>query len=103
MFPILPFDANGINSNHASVRGEVCVTVGPLTAMLALVFFLFTLTVCKFAAETCSKNDPLPVRHEWQQPGDVLLGGMSSQIIYILFPLSFDKHPSEELDADFPM
>ncbi|KAG8140947.1 hypothetical protein E2320_003568, partial [Naja naja] len=64
--------------------------------------FLFMFQVCKFAAETCSKNDPFPVRHEWQQPGDVLLGGMSSQITYIFHPLSFKRHPSEELKNDTP-
>ncbi|XP_053117093.1 vomeronasal type-2 receptor 26-like [Hemicordylus capensis] len=48
----------------------------------------------------CPENDPLPVPHEWYQPGNLLIGGISSQIIYIF---SFKKHPSQDLGFDLPV
>nr|XP_056719705.1 vomeronasal type-2 receptor 26-like [Euleptes europaea] len=45
----------------------------------------------------CSKPDPLPIPHEQYQPGDLLLGGISSLITYCLHSLSFEEHPSKKL------
>ncbi|XP_061446334.1 vomeronasal type-2 receptor 26-like [Rhineura floridana] len=45
----------------------------------------------------CPINAPLPVPHEWNQPGDLLIGGIASQIIYIFPEVDFKKHPSQEL------
>lgn len=42
-------------------------------------------------------NDPLPVPHEWYQPGDLLIGGITSQIIYTLHLIYFKEHPLQKL------
>ncbi|XP_053116932.1 vomeronasal type-2 receptor 26-like [Hemicordylus capensis] len=51
----------------------------------------------KANAIKCPMNDPLPVPHEWYQPGDILIGGIASQIIYYFDELSFNGDPSQEL------
>ncbi|XP_070810145.1 vomeronasal type-2 receptor 26-like [Pituophis catenifer annectens] len=45
----------------------------------------------------CPEVDPFPVPHEWYQPGDVLIGGMASHIIYAFREHLFYEHPSREL------
>ncbi|KAK9398154.1 type-2 vomeronasal receptor [Crotalus adamanteus] len=51
----------------------------------------------------CFSVDPVPVPHEWYQPGDFTIGGIVSLII-ILFPkLSFCRQPSEEQGFDLPI
>ncbi|XP_077169512.1 vomeronasal type-2 receptor 26-like [Paroedura picta] len=45
----------------------------------------------------CSKTETFPIPHEQYQPGDVLLGGITSLITYNLHTLSFGEHPSEQL------
>ncbi|KAF7235459.1 hypothetical protein EYD10_17717 [Varanus komodoensis] len=48
-------------------------------------------------------GNALPVLHEWRQPGDLIIGGITSQIIYIFSQVSFQKHPSQELGFDLPI
>nr|XP_056719707.1 vomeronasal type-2 receptor 26-like [Euleptes europaea] len=46
----------------------------------------------------CPENyDTLPLPHEWYQPGDLFIGGISSQIIYTLHTIPFTEHPLQEL------
>lgn len=42
----------------------------------------------------CSAKDPLPVPHEWYQPGDFLIGGIVSQILYPFYIMDFKEQPS---------
>lgn len=51
----------------------------------------------------CPASSPLPVPHEWYQPGNLVIGGIASQIIYIFHQVSFTKHPSQELGFELPM
>ncbi|XP_062993247.1 vomeronasal type-2 receptor 26-like [Elgaria multicarinata webbii] len=45
----------------------------------------------------CPENDPLPIPHEWYQPGGLIIGGIASQMFYDFDELSFKKHPSQGL------
>ncbi|XP_062993246.1 vomeronasal type-2 receptor 26-like [Elgaria multicarinata webbii] len=45
----------------------------------------------------CPENDPLPIPHEWYQPGGLIIGGIASQMFYAFDELSFKKHPSQGL------
>ncbi|XP_053216440.1 vomeronasal type-2 receptor 26-like [Podarcis raffonei] len=49
------------------------------------------------------KPDDTAVYYCWYQPGDLLIGGISSQIIYVFNPVSFKVHPSQELKSDVPL
>ncbi|XP_015275478.1 PREDICTED: vomeronasal type-2 receptor 26-like [Gekko japonicus] len=57
---------------------------------------------CKGAVEKCPTNDALPVPHEWYQPGDFLIGGVTSQVLYMSHKPSFEEHPSQKL-FDIPV
>ncbi|XP_060110653.1 vomeronasal type-2 receptor 26-like [Heteronotia binoei] len=45
-------------------------------------------------------KDPLPVPHEWFQPGDLLIGEITSQLFYHLHEIDFSQHPAQELYRD---
>ncbi|KAJ6651682.1 hypothetical protein lerEdw1_020720 [Lerista edwardsae] len=51
---------------------------------------------CREHAAKCPGNDPLYIPQEWYQPGDKLIGGLTSHIYYLLPRYSFEKHPSQE-------
>ncbi|KAL8177255.1 UNVERIFIED_CONTAM: hypothetical protein K2H54_043782 [Gekko kuhli] len=57
---------------------------------------------CKGTVGKCLTNDGLPVPHEWYQPGDFLIGGITSQVLYMFHKLSFEEHPSQKL-FDIPV
>nr|XP_056719688.1 vomeronasal type-2 receptor 26-like [Euleptes europaea] len=44
----------------------------------------------------CPESDPLHVPHEWYQSGDLLIGGITSQVFYIFFKYSFKRYPASE-------
>ncbi|XP_054832645.1 vomeronasal type-2 receptor 26-like [Eublepharis macularius] len=51
--------------------------------------------VCKADAARCSAIDPVDVPHEWHQPGEILIGGITSHVNYIFPKVSFEKEPSK--------
>uniref|UniRef100_A0A670K5X8 G-protein coupled receptors family 3 profile domain-containing protein n=1 Tax=Podarcis muralis TaxID=64176 RepID=A0A670K5X8_PODMU len=52
--------------------------------------------VCKEETMKCPTSDPVPVPHEWYQPGGILIGGLGSQIMYVFHGISFNEHPSQK-------
>ncbi|XP_032092327.1 vomeronasal type-2 receptor 26-like [Thamnophis elegans] len=56
--------------------------------------FLLILWVQKAVTLSCPASDAFPVPHEWYQPGDLIVGGMVSQIIRHFFEIEFKEHPS---------
>ncbi|XP_077773986.1 vomeronasal type-2 receptor 26-like [Podarcis muralis] len=55
---------------------------------------LLLLMVCEVNAVRCPPSDPLPVPHEWYQPGGLIIGGMTSHTYYVNTKVDFKKHPS---------
>ncbi|XP_060137341.1 vomeronasal type-2 receptor 26-like [Zootoca vivipara] len=53
--------------------------------------------VCKDNTMQCPGGDPIPVPHEWYQPGDLLIGGIASQIFYHSSEIQFKEDPAQEL------
>ncbi|KAH0626602.1 hypothetical protein JD844_001682 [Phrynosoma platyrhinos] len=45
----------------------------------------------------CSVSDPLPISHEIYQPGDLVIGEITSQIFHLLAPTNFNEEPSPKL------
>ncbi|KAJ6651769.1 hypothetical protein lerEdw1_019907 [Lerista edwardsae] len=79
-------------------------TEGPLVSpssgwMLRLVQLLLALppVVCNVHPWRCPASDPLPVPHEWYQPGDTLIGGIASLVNYVFFEHSFKEQPSKKM------
>ncbi|XP_060540840.1 vomeronasal type-2 receptor 26-like [Pantherophis guttatus] len=60
--------------------------------MLFLLMFLGH----KVIALSCPENDVLAVPHEWYHPGDLVIGGILSHIIYHSYETEFKEHPSVE-------
>ncbi|XP_058036483.1 extracellular calcium-sensing receptor-like [Ahaetulla prasina] len=55
---------------------------------------LLMLLVQKAVTLSCPVSDAFPIPHEWYQPGDLIVGGMVSQIIHSFFEIEFKEHPS---------
>ncbi|XP_077774176.1 vomeronasal type-2 receptor 26-like [Podarcis muralis] len=53
--------------------------------------------VCKVHSISCSRKKPVRVLHEWYEPGDLLIGGMTDFIHYAIPGLSFKEQPSPVL------
>nr|XP_034992804.1 vomeronasal type-2 receptor 26-like [Zootoca vivipara] len=66
----------------------------------ALMLLLFPV-VTQEETMKCHTGDPLSVPHEWYQLGCLLIGGIASQISYIVNPVTFEEHPSQ-YQFDFP-
>ncbi|XP_077773976.1 vomeronasal type-2 receptor 26-like [Podarcis muralis] len=56
--------------------------------------------VYKVASMACPTNEPVPVPHEWHQPGGLIIGGIASQIIYHSLEIDFKEPPSQKLFQD---
>lgn len=64
---------------------------------LLLLLLLFPPMDWRVHTMKCSKPHPIRIPHEQYQPGDILLGGISSLITYTQFLLLFQDRPSEKL------
>uniref|UniRef100_A0A8C5SHN3 G-protein coupled receptors family 3 profile domain-containing protein n=1 Tax=Laticauda laticaudata TaxID=8630 RepID=A0A8C5SHN3_LATLA len=65
--------------------------------LAADVLFILMFPVIKVNALKCPESDPIPIPHEWFQPGDLLIGGITSQHLYGFSEHTFDVHPSQDL------
>ncbi|XP_032092315.1 vomeronasal type-2 receptor 26-like [Thamnophis elegans] len=65
--------------------------------LAADVLFILMFPVIKVNALKCPEVDPIPIPHEWYQPGDLLIGGMASQNLYAFSEHSFYEDPLQEL------
>ncbi|XP_015684861.1 vomeronasal type-2 receptor 26-like [Protobothrops mucrosquamatus] len=51
---------------------------------------------CQIDATSCPRSDPSHLLHEWYQPGNLLIGGITAQTIYVLDEHYFEEHPSQK-------
>nr|XP_056720649.1 vomeronasal type-2 receptor 26-like [Euleptes europaea] len=66
--------------------------------VLLLLLVLLTCNVCKKHSVNCtSEVDPLPLSHEFSQPGDLIIGGIASQFFLVHETPSFETEPSQML------
>ncbi|KAF7234889.1 Vomeronasal type-2 receptor 26 [Varanus komodoensis] len=59
--------------------------------------FLNILASLNILSSTCLVDEHLPVPHEWYQPGSLIIGGMSSQIVYVSHEVFFNQDASQTL------
>ncbi|KAF7234890.1 Vomeronasal type-2 receptor 26 [Varanus komodoensis] len=71
--------------------------------LLVLLLLLFASMAYKAETSKCTGHDPLPVPHEWYQPGDLLIGGIASQIFFLSPGVLFQQHPSMETHFQIPI
>lgn len=69
-----------------------------MVLILLLLLFLLPCNVCKKNAINCTiDDDPLPIPHEFYQPGDLIIGGIVSQVFSIHNSLNFTLRPAQIL------
>ncbi|XP_063158969.1 vomeronasal type-2 receptor 26-like, partial [Candoia aspera] len=56
--------------------------------------FLLMFLVPKVVTVKCLEGEPFLVPHEWYQPGDLVVGGMVSHILYHGYEIQFKDYPS---------
>ncbi|XP_077169304.1 vomeronasal type-2 receptor 26-like [Paroedura picta] len=87
-----------MRNNMVDGEAVVCIWKGSLVIEMLLLLLLLVLPcniVCWMSSINCSINhDPFPIPHNFYQPGDLLIGGIASQVLYFNNPPSFLEHPS---------
>lgn len=58
-----------------------------------MLLLLLLLTECKAHLSMCDRRYPLHIPHEYYQAGDLIIGGMASQLLAMFEPIFFDQHP----------
>lgn len=74
-----------------------------VASLLLLLVLVLPQAVCRAWAEECTGNVPIRIPQEWYQPGDILIGGITSSVAYFLPKFSFKQHPSEEQIEKLPL
>ncbi|XP_015267825.1 PREDICTED: vomeronasal type-2 receptor 26-like [Gekko japonicus] len=83
----------------------ICIWKGSFNIRLVLIVVLLIVllrhTVCKTDDVNCTiYDDPLPIPHEFYQPGNLLIGGMVSQVFCFYNTLNFMEQPAEMVIDD---
>ncbi|XP_053216020.1 vomeronasal type-2 receptor 26-like [Podarcis raffonei] len=69
-----------------------------MLVVLLLQLVLLSHIVCKTHSINCSIfDDPLPIPHNFYQPGDLIIGGIVSQVFFNYNNLSFKEEPKQIL------
>ncbi|KAK9398128.1 type-2 vomeronasal receptor [Crotalus adamanteus] len=63
-----------------------------LQRVMKLLLLVFLLN--KIVTLSCPASHAFLVPHDWYQPGDLIIGGMVSQIVYFFSEIKFKEHPS---------
>ncbi|XP_060110748.1 vomeronasal type-2 receptor 26-like [Heteronotia binoei] len=61
-----------------------------------LMLMLLPHVACKIHPVKCTGDNPLQIPHQWYQPGEILIGEISTHIAFLSHDTSFKKHPSED-------
>lgn len=67
-----------------------------------LVLLLLPQTECKLNPTVCVMNDPLQTKFHYYHPGDLIVGGITSQYLSMSERISFEEHPKTKI-VDEPM
>ncbi|XP_053117335.1 vomeronasal type-2 receptor 26-like [Hemicordylus capensis] len=65
--------------------------------ILLVLVMLLSESVCKIPLVKCKMGHPSPINHNSFQSGDLLIGGIISQIYFTSDRVTYRRHPSEEL------
>ncbi|XP_066486712.1 vomeronasal type-2 receptor 26-like [Tiliqua scincoides] len=71
-----------------------------MVAFMTLVLVLLPQRVCKLPLRKCGVCEPLPIDHQYYQPGDFIIGSIIAQNYLFLNLIAFEKCPSPELIDD---
>lgn len=98
MNAFLHFILGGIMSPYSMVGLCIAKNKTPLEKMLNALIILWLLVdmKCQTDATPCPRSDASPILHEWHKPGNLIIGGITAQILYVFEEHSFDEHPSHK-------
>lgn len=85
------------------LRTEGSSSIIMMESLLLLLLLVLPHTVCKAGADRCMGNAPIGIPHEWHQPGEMLVGGITTHIYYLSPKFSFKQHPSQEQIQKLPV
>ncbi|KAJ6651853.1 hypothetical protein lerEdw1_016421 [Lerista edwardsae] len=73
--------------------------------MVFMLLLLLTTThmTCTEDAMKCPASDPVLIPQEWLRPGDILIGGIMSQLAHLFPTVSFQVPPAQELGLNHPV
>lgn len=111
MFRLRPFSKSGPQAFCApgvkvtDPRDEATMTtsrekVFSWALMLVVLLLLLPQISCAKTSLNCPLIEAQPVPHEWRKPGDLIVGGMASQIICFFPAVNFERHPYVDLDME---
>lgn len=84
-------------------RGSLCLD-GKFTlriiALLVLLLVMLPLAVCKSLLAPDIMRNPLPILHKYFQPGGLLVGCITSQVLMPTEQNTYDVHPHNSLIGD---
>ncbi|XP_066486717.1 vomeronasal type-2 receptor 26-like [Tiliqua scincoides] len=67
-----------------------------MVAFMILILVLLPQTDCKLLLRKCNVCEPLPIDHQYYQPGNFVIGSIIAQNYLFLNPAAFEKRPSPE-------
>lgn len=73
----------------------------PYEMLLFMVLFVVLLSVHDASTASCVLGEPVPIHFKYYQSGDLLIGGIISQIYMISDLTTFRSHPSQGLVDEF--
>ncbi|KAG8140905.1 hypothetical protein E2320_003526, partial [Naja naja] len=68
--------------------------------MLVVLLLLLPQISCAKSSTNCPLIEVPPVPHKWHKSGDLIIGGMASQIICFFPAANFEQHPYVDLDIE---
>lgn len=73
-----------------------------MVALVVLVLVLLPETVSQFklSLRKCRVGEPLPIKHKYYEPGDLIIGGILSLNYMFLNPITFQEIPSPKIFDD---
>ncbi|XP_062993070.1 vomeronasal type-2 receptor 26-like [Elgaria multicarinata webbii] len=71
-----------------------------IVLIISLELLLLPRRACNVLVAKCNISDPLPIAHKYYQSGDIIVGGIISQIYTFSNPARFTIHPSHDLLDD---
>lgn len=67
------------------------------------VLLLLLLMGCKGNPIKCPVNNPLPIHHDWYQPGDLFIGAVVSHYVFMTYEFFFEDSPSRDVSYNLPL
>ncbi|XP_054850315.1 vomeronasal type-2 receptor 26-like [Eublepharis macularius] len=80
-----------------TTEGFAFLMTGFNVSLQVLVLLLLPQTECKRSPVICTMNDPLQTQFQYYQPGDLIVGGITSQYLSMSEPVTFEEYPKTKI------